>query len=395
MSSRASFTLIELLVVIAILAVLATAVVLVLNPAEMLKAARDSTRLSDLAALNTAFGTLQADNESASFGTANIIYTSLPDSTTTCANLGLPTLPTNWSYRCVPTSTLTKTDGTGWIPVDFTQFSGGTVLAKLPVDPVNTTSSNQFYTYIKGSWKFSAKLESQKYLAQAQTDKGTDATRYETGSDVSCGNLVADYEGNLYPTVQIGTQCWLGANLRTKYKPDGTLLTNSIAGSVVVGSERSCPGAHNTTTPGTETDCNTYGALYTWTATMNGTTTEGAQGVCPTGWHVPTDTEQNTLDQYLTDLGQTCDANRVNTTDCSTAGTKLKSGGSSGFNGIYAGDRHNDGSMFAYRGIYGFFWSSTPPMGGNAWTRNLINSTGVRRWSYPAVYSLSLRCLKN
>jgi len=74
-----AFTLIELLVVIAILAVLAVAVTLILNPAELIRQGRDSTRLSDLATINKALGLYQTDQAgTGSFGTSTMVYISLP-----------------------------------------------------------------------------------------------------------------------------------------------------------------------------------------------------------------------------------------------------------------------------------------------------------------------------
>jgi len=89
-----SFTLVELLIVIAILAVLAAAVVIVLNPAELLAQARDSQRISDVNTVKSAVDIFIVDNPSASLGTANRVYISIPDTSATCANItGLPTLP--------------------------------------------------------------------------------------------------------------------------------------------------------------------------------------------------------------------------------------------------------------------------------------------------------------
>lgn len=165
------FTLIELLVVIAILGAIAVAVVLVINPAELLKQARDSTRLWDLATINRILGLLQADQVDAFMGTSSIVYVSLPDTTSTCANLSLPTLPSGWTYNCAPTSTLQRVDGTGWIPVNFTAFSAGSPLSRLPVDPVNTTSTGNYYTYVTGgSWELTAIPESQKQRSFYKTN---------------------------------------------------------------------------------------------------------------------------------------------------------------------------------------------------------------------------------
>ena len=91
--SKKSFTLIELLIVIAILALLMSIIIITINPAELLKQARDSKRVSGLKSLNNALNIFQATKPTTSIGTANIVYISVPDSSATCANLGLPTLP--------------------------------------------------------------------------------------------------------------------------------------------------------------------------------------------------------------------------------------------------------------------------------------------------------------
>jgi len=61
-----------------------------------------------------------------------------------------------------------------------------------------------------------------------------------------------------------------------------------------------------------EANCTTDGGFYQWDEAMQYTETEGTQGICPADWHIPTDAEQNTLDQYLTVEGGTCDADRSN-----------------------------------------------------------------------------------
>jgi len=171
-SDEASFTLIELLIVIAILAILATAVILVINPTELLKQNRDSQRLNDLSTINSALSLLQSECYSCSFGSSSAVYVSIPDTSPTCANLGLPTLPSGWTYACVTQTNLQKVNGLGWIPVDFTKFSAGPPLAKLPIDPVNTTSTGEYYAYVAGgSWELTAFLESAKYKMGGDNDK--------------------------------------------------------------------------------------------------------------------------------------------------------------------------------------------------------------------------------
>jgi len=105
MSDQKSFTLIELLIVIGILAILVAAIVVTLNPAQLLAQARDSKRQQDLSALNQALNTIYALDQTTSLGASSTIYTSLPDSTTTCASWNLPSLPSGWQYHCSPTTT--------------------------------------------------------------------------------------------------------------------------------------------------------------------------------------------------------------------------------------------------------------------------------------------------
>ena len=188
--SASSFTLIELLIVIGILAVLVAAVVVVLNPAQLLAQARDSKRQQDLSALNQALNTVYALDQTISFGTSSIVYTSLPDSSSTCGSWGLPTLPSGWSYHCSPTTTLQQTNGTGWIPVNF-NTTGAVSLASLPLDPQNTSSTGLYYTYVTGgSYELTAAFESTKYKMggdgdKASTDGGSYPDLYEQGSNLS------------------------------------------------------------------------------------------------------------------------------------------------------------------------------------------------------------------
>ncbi len=155
--SQSGFTLIELLIVIAIAAVLATAVVVILNPAVILKQARDGTRIADLESIATAVKI--AKFEGVYLGTSSIAYLSLPDNaSSTCGSYSLPTLPSGWSYHCVTEANFTKNDGTGWIPINFAAI-GTLAFGNLPVDPVNQATSSLYYVYVAGDSEDSAAPE--------------------------------------------------------------------------------------------------------------------------------------------------------------------------------------------------------------------------------------------
>jgi hypothetical protein len=134
---------------------------------------RDSRRLDELQTLNKAISVYLANGYTYLCET-NTVYVSIPDSTSTstCANLGLPALPSGWSYHCSNTDNYRKIDGTGWIPINFTLVSFGSPLNILPIDPENSTSTGQYYTYvIGGSYELNAILESQKYRENTKITK--------------------------------------------------------------------------------------------------------------------------------------------------------------------------------------------------------------------------------
>ena len=113
----------------------------------------------------------------------------------------------------------------------------------------------------------------------------------------SCGGLtVADCDGNVYHTVPIGQQCWMKENLRTTHFANGTEIAIGVNSSLTVP-YRFAPNGHDWEVP-------TYGYLYNWAALMNGdsssnTNPSGVQGICPTGWHVPSLAEWEQLRDYL------------------------------------------------------------------------------------------------
>ena len=147
------------MIVIAILAILSAIVIFTLNPSRLFDNFRDTRRVSDIQSINKAIVFMESWNTNAiNYGTNTTLYISLPDSSSTCSSHTLPTLPAGYIYNCKPTSTFKNSDGTGWIPIDFTVSNSNRYLSTLPIDPVNNTIF--FYTYFPGgSYEVSALLK--------------------------------------------------------------------------------------------------------------------------------------------------------------------------------------------------------------------------------------------
>src|ERR1051325_4724582 len=185
------FTLIELLVVISILVVLSVAVVLVLNPAELIKQGRDSTRISDLAALRSAISLYLADVTNPFLAGPATACTAVATSTCTSGTAS----PFATINTCV-TNTSTTVDGNGWVRVPLNGVTTGSPLPRLPMDPNNggtCAAGNCFYAYACSStvqYKLTAHMESSKYKSGGSghvedNDGGTSSTLYEVGSLLS------------------------------------------------------------------------------------------------------------------------------------------------------------------------------------------------------------------
>ena len=192
-----------------------------------------------------------------------------------------------------------------------------------------------------------------------------------------CGTPTITYSGKNYNTVQIGTQCWLQENLDV-----GTMIqggANPSANDII---EKYC--FENSTA-----NCTTYGGLYQWKEAMLYGTTEKAQGICPTGWHIPTRVEFETLKAKVTNDGNALKAVGQGTEN--GAGTNT-----SGFAALLAGQRHYTSGNFDYFGSNTYFWSSTEKDSWNAYGMDLRTSDGnVGMGSGSKLYGFSIRCLKD
>ena len=200
---------------------------------------------------------------------------------------------------------------------------------------------------------------------------------------VTCGDLI-EHEGYSYSTVQIGGQCWFAENCR--YLPvvsPSSYSSTTDPDYYVYGYEGIDVVAAQATT-----NFETYGVLYNWPAVMD-------EGICPSGWHVPTDGEFTELVDFLG--GE------------SVAGGKMKEAGddhwdlpnidasnSSGFNGLPGGSRYAGG--FITNGDKGYWWSASvtsPGSSGSLRRRLDSNSGSISRGSYTRNYGFSVRCVKD
>jgi uncharacterized protein (TIGR02145 family) len=222
----------------------------------------------------------------------------------------------------------------------------------------------------------------------------------------------SDYDGNHYTTSIIGNQTWMTENLKTTHFSDGTEITQvqgiSEWGNLTYSDPAYCY-YDNSLTNG-----NTFGALYTWAAAMNGAGSSelnpsDVQGACPCGWHLPSEEEWIELEMYLGMSYEEAYGLGWRGTD---EGDKLKSAigwynngngtNSSGFSALPGGSRKK--GLFDGLNETTIFWSSTEYFNINylAFNRSLSYLYSTVGWfsaahyyGYPKNYGLSVRCLKD
>ncbi len=227
------------MVVLALVAILSVVVILTLNPAELIKQARDSNRLSDLSTINTALNLFSADVTSGFMGTSTVVYVSLPDnSSSTCGSWGLPTLPSGYTYNCVTTANLRNTNGTGWIPVNFQRISSNSPISQLPIDPINTTTTRLYYTYVAGgSWELNATIEASKNKLGGSgdlvsKDGGNAASQYEIGNNLNLNPIeIGDTSLVGYWNFENNILDHSGNGNDISWRGTGTHYTNGKAGN--------------------------------------------------------------------------------------------------------------------------------------------------------------------
>ncbi len=206
-----------------------------------------------------------------------------------------------------------------------------------------------------------------------------------------CGAPVS-YQGYSYSTVQIGDQCWFAENLRNENYENGDAIPAGLSTSEWDNASSGASAAY---------DLEVYGRLYNWYAVDDG------RGLCPSGWHVPSDGEWTVLTDHLG--GESVAGGQMK----STYGWGDDGNGtnSSGFTGLPGGYR---GNSFSSAGGWGSWWSSTPTtpdgwlQGSGGWSRNMSNSwdvvdnqilagegQGVASFETAPGSGLSVRCIED
>jgi uncharacterized protein (TIGR02145 family) len=210
---------------------------------------------------------------------------------------------------------------------------------------------------------------------------------------------VVDVDGNVYHTVKIGTQVWMVENLKTTKFNDGTPIPNVTSNNDWL----------NLKTPAycwyynEIVNKDTYGALYNWYTVQSGK-------LCPTGWHVPTDAEWSSLENYLiqyrynydgTNMGTKYAKSLAATTNWNpdsgegTVGNDLTLNNKTGFTGLPGGGRTNLG-VFHNIGYYANWWCSTEYRTELAWFRDIsyYSSSVFSNYELKA-FGFSVRCIRD
>ena len=218
---------------------------------------------------------------------------------------------------------------------------------------------------------------------------------------------VIDIDGNLYETIQVGEQLWMKENLKVTHYNNGDEI-------LFIDNSQLWNDYNNgqyTLYNNDESNIDLHGFLYNWSAIND------ERGICPLGFHIPTDNEWAELISFL-DEDANPNAENHDEFESMIAGGLLKGIGTiesgDGYwyepntgatnsidfsalgSGVIPDENGNLESLGSYIGYLAFFWTSTEINDNLAWSRELafINTT-VHRHSLTKNYGLSVRCIQN
>jgi uncharacterized protein (TIGR02145 family) len=208
----------------------------------------------------------------------------------------------------------------------------------------------------------------------------------------ACGQAVS-YAGESYPTIQIGTQCWFAKNLNV-----GTMIQGANDQTNNSTLEKYC---YNNDTA----NCAIYGGLYQWAEAVqyqNGASnstspnpafTGNVRGICPTGWHMPSDAEWGTLETFLG--GSSVAGGALKSTSGFWRLPNAGATNSSGFSALPGGGRDTNGAFYYIRNLT-HFWSSSESSTTLAFNRFLFfNDSNIYRYNDDKSLGFSARCTQD
>ena len=199
------------------------------------------------------------------------------------------------------------------------------------------------------------------------------------------------FDGHDYDLVEIGDQCWFAENLQTERYANGDLLEGNLSNAEWSSTTSGAQAVRNND----DSNLPSRGRLYNWFAVAD------TRGLCPSGWHIPTDSEWKNLEL---ELGMPLSDVEASGERGSNEGQALKASpsdspswngnNSSGFNAYPGGARDNNGGYYAGTSD-SFMWTSTPFDENSAWIRDLDSDTSIERYNWSTRYGFSVRCVKD
>ncbi len=327
------FTLIELLIAIGIIAILAAAVIVAINPGQQFAQARDAARESHINTLYNGLISYQVANQG------------------TFSGLSIPQGEENITEIC--NTGLENPSCVGLI--DLSVLVDQNYITQIPVDPqggVSETADGTGYFVAEGSVILVAEKAETRFVGIGVGGSETE------GGEFVCGDSFTDErDGQVYTTVEIGSQCWMAENLTL-----GELGVDYLNGDLQYGETNNewedlsnIPGY--TAYDNDQSNVDEYGFLYNWNAVNE-------LNLCPSGWSVPDTSDWQDLDQY------------VDNNYSGEVGDQLKDSGSGwcesspcgevGFNALDGRRRWGWDSYSFYSDISAYWWSSNDT--GDGWS---------------------------
>ena len=217
-----------------------------------------------------------------------------------------------------------------------------------------------------------------------------------------CGTTkVKDYDNNEYATLQLGTQCWMKENLRTTHYANGD--------NIDLGSTTSTVIKYRYYPKGDSNYVSSYGFLYNWIAAMNGSSSSianpsGIQGVCPSGWHLPSSAEWLQMTNYVRAQPlYTCNNTNIAKALASKIGWNSSNNTCAVGNDPSINDETGFGAMpagffknYSTFGEFADIWSSTEYNSSSAYFNYLyVGDADMNQGDYSKTSGLSVRCVKD